>query len=310
MAGAALGRRFTAGRLEQGMLEEAGGFDVGLARGQDVGVQERLPQPDQRVGQGPRVDEGDQAELLDVAVQEVLDEGHDPGLHPAARVGQHPQGQGRLVVEQPSQARGLGYDRVDVAPGARGVQLAGRAFGLPARGGGLHGALGQQPQRLTEQFLAAADPAEQRHPRHAQLIGQALHVETPTLIHPPGRDGHDAFPGGPGPLAAPGPHDAPPFGRLKRPVEHTVNDNSCGRFEGVTGNPLAGVTFTESVALPVIRRTVSTPAAEYVDVLIVGAGLSGIGAACHLQALAPGRSFAIAEARAASGGTWDLFRFP
>jgi monooxygenase len=55
---------------------------------------------------------------------------------------------------------------------------------------------------------------------------------------------------------------------------------------------------------------VSTPAPGYVDVLIVGAGLSGIGAACHLQALAPGRSFAIAEARAASGGTWDLFRFP
>ena len=52
------------------------------------------------------------------------------------------------------------------------------------------------------------------------------------------------------------------------------------------------------------------PASEYVDVLIVGAGLSGIGAACHLQALAPGRSFAIVEARAASGGTWDLFRFP
>ena len=52
------------------------------------------------------------------------------------------------------------------------------------------------------------------------------------------------------------------------------------------------------------------PASDYVDVLIVGAGLSGIGAACHLQDLAPGRSFAIVEARAASGGTWDLFRFP
>jgi cation diffusion facilitator CzcD-associated flavoprotein CzcO len=55
---------------------------------------------------------------------------------------------------------------------------------------------------------------------------------------------------------------------------------------------------------------VGVPASEYVDVLIVGAGLSGIGAACHLQDLAPGRSFAIVEARAASGGTWDLFRFP
>jgi len=49
---------------------------------------------------------------------------------------------------------------------------------------------------------------------------------------------------------------------------------------------------------------------EHVDVLIVGAGLSGIGAACHLQRRCPDRSFAIVEARAASGGTWDLFRYP
>ncbi|MHB1809893.1 MAG: flavin-containing monooxygenase [Solirubrobacteraceae bacterium] len=51
-------------------------------------------------------------------------------------------------------------------------------------------------------------------------------------------------------------------------------------------------------------------APEHVDVLIVGAGLSGIGAACHLRRLAPGRSFAILEAREAIGGTWDLFRYP
>jgi monooxygenase len=49
---------------------------------------------------------------------------------------------------------------------------------------------------------------------------------------------------------------------------------------------------------------------DHVDVLIVGAGLSGIGAACHLQRRCPGRSFAILEARDAIGGTWDLFRFP
>ncbi len=47
-----------------------------------------------------------------------------------------------------------------------------------------------------------------------------------------------------------------------------------------------------------------------VDVLIVGAGLSGIGAACHLQTDAPGTSYAILEARGVSGGTWDLFRYP
>ena len=51
-------------------------------------------------------------------------------------------------------------------------------------------------------------------------------------------------------------------------------------------------------------------AAEYVDVLIVGAGLSGIGAACRLKAEAPEISYAIVEARETSGGTWDLFRFP
>jgi monooxygenase len=49
---------------------------------------------------------------------------------------------------------------------------------------------------------------------------------------------------------------------------------------------------------------------EHVDVLIVGAGLSGIGAACHLQANCPGKSYAILEARDRSGGTWDLFKYP
>src|ERR1700746_3208495 len=49
---------------------------------------------------------------------------------------------------------------------------------------------------------------------------------------------------------------------------------------------------------------------EHVDVLIVGAGISGIGAAYYLQRDHPGRSYAILEARGASGGTWDLFRYP
>jgi cation diffusion facilitator CzcD-associated flavoprotein CzcO len=46
------------------------------------------------------------------------------------------------------------------------------------------------------------------------------------------------------------------------------------------------------------------------DVLIVGAGLSGIGAAWHLQEKCPAKSYAILEGREASGGTWDLFRYP
>lgn len=46
------------------------------------------------------------------------------------------------------------------------------------------------------------------------------------------------------------------------------------------------------------------------DVLIIGAGLSGIGAAVHLQKQCPGKTYRIYEARDAIGGTWDLFRYP
>src|SRR3978361_2156352 len=49
---------------------------------------------------------------------------------------------------------------------------------------------------------------------------------------------------------------------------------------------------------------------EHLDVLVVGAGLSGIDAAFHLQTKCPGRTYAIFEAREALGGTWDLFRYP
>src|SRR3954454_21822926 len=51
-------------------------------------------------------------------------------------------------------------------------------------------------------------------------------------------------------------------------------------------------------------------ATEHFDVLIVGAGLSGVGAACQLKTSLPGKSFAILEGREAMGGTWDLFRYP
>ena len=49
---------------------------------------------------------------------------------------------------------------------------------------------------------------------------------------------------------------------------------------------------------------------ERVDVVVVGAGISGIGAAYHLQKMSPDRSFVILEARDDIGGTWDLFRYP
>jgi cation diffusion facilitator CzcD-associated flavoprotein CzcO len=56
--------------------------------------------------------------------------------------------------------------------------------------------------------------------------------------------------------------------------------------------------------------TATTTKPEHVDVLIIGAGLSGIGAACHLQRECPERSYVILEARDRIGGTWDLFRYP
>jgi cation diffusion facilitator CzcD-associated flavoprotein CzcO len=52
------------------------------------------------------------------------------------------------------------------------------------------------------------------------------------------------------------------------------------------------------------------PAHEHFDVIIIGAGISGIGAACHLQRECPGKSYVILEGRGAIGGTWDLFRYP
>ena len=51
-------------------------------------------------------------------------------------------------------------------------------------------------------------------------------------------------------------------------------------------------------------------ASEYVDVIIVGAGLSGIGAAWHLSDKCPDKSYLILEERDSMGGTWDLFRYP
>ncbi|RKT87318.1 Predicted flavoprotein CzcO associated with the cation diffusion facilitator CzcD [Saccharopolyspora antimicrobica] len=58
-----------------------------------------------------------------------------------------------------------------------------------------------------------------------------------------------------------------------------------------------------------ITTTSRTRSADF-DVLIIGAGISGIGAACHLKASRPGTSFAVLEGRDSIGGTWSLFQYP
>lgn len=49
---------------------------------------------------------------------------------------------------------------------------------------------------------------------------------------------------------------------------------------------------------------------QHHDILIIGAGLSGIGTACHFTKEFPEKSLAILERRERIGGTWDLFRYP
>jgi monoamine oxidase len=62
---------------------------------------------------------------------------------------------------------------------------------------------------------------------------------------------------------------------------------------------------------PIMAPSSATPAQpEHFDVLIVGAGISGIGAAHHLQQQSPGRSFVILDALEGFGGTWLTHRYP
>lgn len=69
-------------------------------------------------------------------------------------------------------------------------------------------------------------------------------------------------------------------------------------------------TTMERSANPGVPRNRAAAPDTDVDVLIVGAGLSGIGAAYHLRERCPSARFTILEGREAIGGTWDLFRYP
>lgn len=62
--------------------------------------------------------------------------------------------------------------------------------------------------------------------------------------------------------------------------------------------------------LPVWRKRLTLQETSHLDVLIIGAGLSGVAASWYVQDRLPGTSYAVLEARDAIGGTWDLFRYP
>ncbi len=70
------------------------------------------------------------------------------------------------------------------------------------------------------------------------------------------------------------------------------------------------MTGTAPAAGPAASGTGQPDALGHVDVVVIGAGVSGIGAAWRLQERAPARSYVVLEARADLGGTWDLFRYP
>ncbi len=68
--------------------------------------------------------------------------------------------------------------------------------------------------------------------------------------------------------------------------------------------------FWIAVISAILVLDMKEPVPQHFDVLIIGAGLSGIGSAAHLETELPGKTYAILEARDGIGGTWDLFRYP
>jgi monooxygenase len=151
-----------------------------------------------------------------------------------------------------------------------------------------------QLPHLTEAYLAGADPTQ---PLASPLFGDMAGLP-PLLLH---------------------------VGEAELLRDDSIRLAQKAREAGVTVElqVFAGVAHVWQLVrqLPESRRSVRAAAAflrsaecsdqpEELDVLIVGAGLSGIGAAVHLQRDCPDKSFALLEAREVIGGTWDLFRYP
>jgi cation diffusion facilitator CzcD-associated flavoprotein CzcO/acetyl esterase/lipase len=152
----------------------------------------------------------------------------------------------------------------------------------------------QQLLHLTEAYLAGADPAQPlASPLHGDMAGLP-----PMLVH---------------------------VGETEVLRDDSIRLAQKAREAGVLVElqvfPTVAHVWQLVRQLPEARRSVRAVAAflqsaqrpsqpEELDVLIVGAGLSGIGAAVHLQRDCPDKSFTMLEARDAIGGTWDLFRYP
>src|SRR3954453_16538763 len=98
--------------------------------------------------------------------------------------------------------------------------------------------------------------------------------------------------------------------RSGRPAWSTNTDGRATAGAAITS--AASATSPSRIPRRCIPSSDTSPKmdAEHMDVLIVGAGLSGVGAACHLEMESPGTTYAILEARDAIGGTWALFRYP
>ncbi len=82
---------------------------------------------------------------------------------------------------------------------------------------------------------------------------------------------------------------------------------SRGSATWCTRWPSASGTRSVKESAPAVKRGRRM---EHFDVIVVGAGISGIGAAYHLQSKCPTKSYVILEGRDEIGGTWDLFRYP